>query len=413
MPTPRPSTSRRVVIWTIAVLIVLAVFYIAHIATRTVLQVRAYTVVRASILSTDSTNGKVQPVKNYEAHAPFPGLVKAVYVHQGQKVRRGELLLTLDDTDARARLAQAQANLVATQANEKTLIAGGDAEQRYSFEGQLSQARIEEAGAQQSLTTLQALAAKGAASRGEVDQAKNRLANDSSSLQVLEQQQSARRHPATLSTAQAQVAEAQAAVNSAQSAITQSMVRAPINGTVYSLSVAQSDYAQQGDRLLQMADLNHLQVLAYFDEPDIGKLHIGAPVRITWVAEPGRVWHGNIVQLPSTVVSYTTRNVGELLCSIDDQHDGLLPDTNVVVNVTTAVIPNALVVPREALHAEQGLNYVYLIKNGELKRSRVTTGSWDTTQQQILSGIEAGDKVALSTLSDRPLTGGSAAQVVQ
>jgi HlyD family secretion protein len=113
------------------------------------------------------------------------------------------------------------------------------------------------------------------------------------------------------------------------------------------------------------------------------------------------------------VVSYTTRNVGELLCSIDDQHDGLLPDTNVVVNVTTAVIPNALVVPREALHAEQGLNYVYLIKNGELKRSRVTTGSWDTTQQQILSGIEAGDKVALSTLSDRPLTGGSAAQVVQ
>jgi HlyD family secretion protein len=298
------------------------------------------------------------------------------------------LLLTLDDTDARARLAQAQANLVATQANEKTLIAGGDAEQRYSGEGQLSQARIEEAGAQQSLTTLQALAAKGAASRGEVDQAKNRLANDSSSLQVLEQQQSARRHPATLSTAQAQVAEAQAAVNSAQSAITQSMVRAPINGTVYSLSVAQSDYAQQGDRLLQMADLNHLQVLAYFDEPDIGKLHIGAPVRITWVAEPGRVWHGNIVQLPSTVVSYTTRNVG-------------------------AVIPNALVVPREALHAEQGLNYVYLIKNGELKRSRVTTGSWDTTQQQILSGIEAGDKVALSTLSDRPLTGGSAAQVVQ
>jgi HlyD family secretion protein len=413
MPTPRPSTSRRVVIWTIAVLIVVGVFYVAHIATRTVLEVRAYTVERTSILSSDSTNGKVQPVHNYEAHAPFPGLVKAVYVHEGQKVRRGELLLTLDDTDARARLAQAQASLVATEANEKTLAAGGDAEQRYSFAGQLSQARTEEAGAQQSLTTLQALAAQGAASQAELDQAKNRLSNDRSNLQVLEQQQGARRHPSTLPTVQAQVAEAQASVNSAQSAISQSMVRAPMDGTVYSLAVAQSDYVQQGDRLLQMADLNHLEVLAYFDEPDIGKLHIGAPVTITWVAEPNRTWRGKIIQLPATVVNYTTRNVGELLCSIDDQHDGLLPDTNVVVNVTTASVPNALVVPREALHIEQGLNYVYLVKSGKLKRSHVVIGTINTTQVQILSGIGVGDQVGLSTLSGRPLTSGSAVQVVQ
>ena len=413
MPTPRPTTSRRIVIWTIAVLIVVAVFYVAHIATRTVLEVRAYTVVRASVLIPDSTNGKVQPVHNFEAHAPFPGLVKAVYVHEGQMVRRGALLLTLDDTDARARLAQARANLVATEANEKTLVAGGDAEQRFSFAGQMQQARTEEAASQQSVTTMQALAAKGAASQAEVDQAKSRLANDRSNLQVLEQQQGARQHPASLSTAQAQVAEAEAAVNSAESAISQSMVRAPFDGTVYSLSVAQSAYAQQGDRLLEMADLNHLEVLAYFDEPDIGKLHLGAPVTITWDAKPGRTWHGQIIQLPSAVVTYTTRNVGELLCSIDDQHDGLLPDTNVVVNVTTASIPDALVVPREALHTEQGLTYIYLIRDGKLKRSHVTTGSFNTTQEQILSGIEVGDQVALSTLSGRPLTSGSAVQVVE
>jgi HlyD family secretion protein len=413
MPTPRPTTSRRIVIWTIAVLIVVAVFYVAHIATRTVLEVRAYTVVRASVLIPDSTNGKVQPVHNFEAHAPFPGLVKAVYVHEGQMVRRGALLLTLDDTDAQARLAQARANLVATEANEKTLVAGGDAEQRFSFAGQMQQARTQEAASQQSVATMQALAAKGAASQAEVDQAKSRLANDRSNLQVLEQQQGARKHPASLSTAQAQVAEAEAAVNSAESAISQSMVRAPFDGTVYSLSVAQSAYAQQGDRLLEMADLNHLEVLAYFDEPDIGKLHLGAPVTITWDAKPGRTWHGQIIQLPSAVVTYTTRNVGELLCSIDNQHDGLLPDTNVVVNVTTASIPNALVVPREALHTEQGLTYIYLIRDGKLKRSRVTTGSFNTTQEQILSGIEAGDQVALSTLSGRPLTSGSAVQVVE
>ena len=413
MPTRRPTTSRRILIWTIAVLIVVGVFDVAHIATRTVLEARAYTVVRASVLSTDSTNGKVQPIHNYEAHAPFPGLVKAVYVHEGQMVRRGALLMTLDDTDAQARLAQARANLVATEANETTLVAGGDAEQRFSFAGQMQQARTEEASSQQALTTLQALAAKGAASQAEIDQAKSRLANDRSNLQVLKQQQGARQHPASLSTAQAQVAEARAAMSSAESAISQSIVRAPFDGTVYSLSAAQSDYAQQGGSLLEMADLHHLEVLAYFDEPDIGKLHLGAPVTITWDAKPGRTWHGQIIQLPSTVKSYSTRNVGELLCSIDDQHDGLLPDTNVVVNVTTASIPDALVVPREALHTEQGLNYVYLIRDGKLRRAHVTTGSFNTTEEQILSGIEVGDQVALSTVSGRPLTSGSAVQVVQ
>jgi HlyD family secretion protein len=413
MPTRRPSLTRRIVIWTISVLIVLAVFYFAHQATRTVLQVRAYTVVRTSILSTDSTNGKVQPVHNFEAHAPFPGLVKAVYVHEGQKVRQGTLLLTLDDTDAEARLAQARASLIATKANEQTLLAGGDAEQRYSFEGQLEQARSEEASAQQSLLTLQALAAKGAASQAEIDQAKSRLANDQTNLQVLQQQQGARRHPSGLGTVQAQIAEAQAAVASAENAMQQSMVRAPFDGTVYSLSAVASDYVQQGDRLLQMANLNHLQVLAYFDEPDIGKLHIGAPVTITWVAEPDRLWHGRITQLPSTVVTYTTRNVGELYCSIDGAHDGLLPDTNVVVNVTTADIPNTLVVPREALHIEQGLNYVYLIKGGKLKRAHVVIGNINTTQVQIVSGIDAGNVVALSTISGRPLIAGAAVQRVQ
>jgi HlyD family secretion protein len=85
----------------------------------------------------------------------------------------------------------------------------------------------------------------------------------------------------------------------------------------------------------------------------------------------------------------------------------------VVVNVTTASVPNALVVPREALHIEQGLNYVYLVKSGKLKRSHVVIGTINTTQVQILSGIGVGDQVGLSTLSGRPLTSGSAVQVVQ
>ena len=413
MANERPSNNTRIVIWTIAVLVVALVFYLAHIATRTVLEVRAFTVVRGSIRSTVATNGKVQPITNYESHAPFPGLVKAIYVHEGDRVPAGKLLLTMDDGEAQTRLAQARAALAGAQANEASVAAGGAPEERYSFNGQLAQARTEQQSAAQSLATLKQLAGQGAASPSEVEQAENRLNSDQASLQVLEQRQSARRNPPNAAQARAEVAEAQAAVAASADAISKSQVRAPIAGTVYSISASQSEYVQQGDKLLQMADLDHMQVLAYFDEPDIGKLSVGQPVSITWAAKPNQTWHGRITRLPATVVGYTTRNVGVVVCSIDDPHDGLLPDTNVDLKVTTNNIADALFVPHEAWHTEQGLTYVYKVVHGSLKRTEVTAGNINPTQVQILSGIRSGDVVALGSVGGQPLTDGTAVQVLQ
>ncbi len=413
MAIGRSNTGTRITVWTVAVLVVTLVFYLAHIATRTVLQVRAFTVARGPIRSSVSTNGKVQPVANFEAHAPFPGLIRALYVHEGDQVPAGKLLLTMDDADATARLAQARAALAGAQANEKAVAAGGVPEERYSFAGQIEQARTERDAAAQSVATLEQLAAKGAASPSEVAQAKTRLASDQANLDVLTQRQTARSSPPNLAQAQAQVTEAQAAVAASADALNRSNVHAPYAGTVYSVLASQSEYVQQGDRLLQMADLNHMEVVAFFDEPDIGKLQLGQPVTITWVAKPGQIWHGHIKRLPATVITYTTRNVGELTCSIDDPHDGLLPATNVDVLVTTNNVQDALFVPREALHTEEGLTYVYKVIRGALKRSPVSIGNLNLTQVQILSGVAPGDVVALGAINGQPLVNGTAVELLK
>ena len=60
-----------------------------------------------------------------------------------------------------------------------------------------------------------------------------------------------------------------------------------------------------------VADLDHMRITAYFDEPDIGNLAVGQPVTITWEAKPGMAWHGHITQVPTTIISYLTRFVGE------------------------------------------------------------------------------------------------------
>jgi HlyD family secretion protein len=156
-----------------------------------------------------------------------------------------------------------------------------------------------------------------------------------------------------------------------------------------------------------MADLTRLQVRAYFDEPEIGALRIGMPATIVWDALPNRIWHGRILSMPSTIINYqSTRNVGEVLLSVDDADGKLLPNTNVRVTVTEQSLNHVLTIPREALHSENGKDYVYVLHGNKLKRQPVTKGALNLTQVQILSGLADNATVALSTTNGEPLAEG-------
>src|SRR5277367_3976005 len=104
MAKARTTTSRTLWIWSGTAVAVALVFYLVHLATRTTLPIRAAVVERSSLKSTKATNGKVEPAASFEAHAPFPGVVKAIYVHEGDKVKTGKLLVQMDDTDALSKL---------------------------------------------------------------------------------------------------------------------------------------------------------------------------------------------------------------------------------------------------------------------------------------------------------------------
>ena len=194
----------------------------------------------------------------------------------------------------------------------------------------------------------------------------------------------------------------------------QSSYRAPIAGTVYGVYAERTEFVEEGKLLLQMADLKLERVRAYFDEPDIGKLAVGQPIQIKWNAKPGLAWHGHIVRIPSTIITYgAARNVGEVLVEVDGSDDDLLPDTNVTVTVTTSSEPNALSVPREALHTENGKPFVYKVVNDELVRTPVTIGTLNLTQVAILSGLKDGDWVATGTSNGVPLQEGVPIKVVR
>jgi HlyD family secretion protein len=379
---------------------------------QTPLKVRTTTVERGPIRSLVSTNGKVEPVQNFEGHAPIATTVKRLLVKEGDHVHKGQLLLQLDDADIRSQAARAQAQVKAAQADQSALKTGGTQEEVLTVTSQLVKARSARDVAKRNLEAFQRLQKEGAASPGEVQQAQDVLQRAEADVSLLEQKQKDRYSQPEVARIDAQAAEAQAAYDSAEDALHKSSVVAPFDGVVYALPVKPGAFVQAGELLLQVADLSHVLVRAFVDEPDVGRLQSGQKIEITWDALPGRTWNGSVNSVPSTVKLHGSRNVGEMTCVIDNRDLRLLPNVNVGVTIIVAEHDNVLTLQRDALRLDDSKPYVFRIVGNHLKRQMVEFSLQNLTRVEITSGLSQGETVALPAEESKPLTDGAVVKIV-
>ncbi|WP_420236391.1 efflux RND transporter periplasmic adaptor subunit [Telmatobacter bradus] len=407
------NTKVRLWIWRGFALIVVIIFFVAQHILREKLEVRAVTVQHETLSSIVSTNGHVEPQENIVFYSPVTTMVRTIYVQSGEQVKPGQLLLQLDDVEARAKVATAESGVKTALANLEATEHSGTLEQRHAASADLTRAHIERDQAKHDLDALSRLAASGAAAPSEVASARQRLETDDAALKAQEQLNTQRYSAAEIERAKAAVADAQAGLAAAREVLAQTAVRTKIAGTVYAIDVHKGDYAEEGKPLVQVADLNREQIRAYFDEVDIGHLKADQPISIKWDARPGREWHGHILHAPTSVTTYGTRNVGEVVVAIDSSDGTLLPDTNVNVTATTSSEANVLSVPRQALHAENGMPFVFKVVGNGLQRTQVTTGIRTADKVAILSGLQEGDVIATGSTSGQPLQEGVPVKVIR
>jgi HlyD family secretion protein len=393
-------------LWIGAAVVLIVVFLAARFFLRDRLPVRVARVEHEMLQNTVSTNGRVEPVAPIQSYSPLATTVKGVYAQEGDLVHSGKLILTLDDVAARAQVASAESAVRTAQAALDAVTHNGTQAEQQASAAEVEQDRLARDQAQHDLDALTKLAATGAAAPGEVSAARERLESAQASLRAAEQSAQHRYSPEEIARAQAALNDAEAALAAARHVEAQMAIYATVTGTIYTLDAAPSEYVEAGKLLVEMADLHQERVRAYFDEPDLGRLATGQQVSIRWDAKPNREWHGHIARLPVTVVAYNTRNVGEVLVDLDGSEADLLPDTNVTATVTISSQPDALSMPREALHEQNGSYFVYKVVGNELQRVTVTIGAPNLTQVPILSGLQEGDLVATGTTNGQPLQEG-------
>jgi HlyD family secretion protein len=359
---------------------------------------------RQTLVSTLPTNGKVEPSLWQAVRAETGGIVSRAPVEDGQTVAAGVVLAAIADPSLQAEIDAAQAKLNEARANLASQEAGGKPAEFTDIENNLARARFDLEQAQKTLATLERLVARHAATQQEADAARDKVQQSELEIAGLEKRKRSLVSPTEVAAARARVGDAETALQLAGRREALSLVRSPMAGVVYGGEVRAGSYVNPGDLVANVGQMDRLRVRVYVDEPELGRVAVAQPVTITWDALPGRQWHGEVEKKPVAVQALGSRQVGEVVCSIANEGRALIPGTNVNAEIRTAVVENAMVIPKEALRHDAQGDYVLALKGGAVERRAVKQGASSITLVQILEGLGDADAAALP--SETPLKDG-------
>jgi HlyD family secretion protein len=369
-----------------------------------VAKISAVAPVRENLVSSISTNGKVEPIAPFVVRAQLDTFVEKISAVEGQGVKKGQLLLELNVKDAAAQLADARSKLLRAEDDLRAARAGGRSDEAAKTEGQLAGAIAQRDRLQRNHDSLERLIAQQAATKDELAANDLELAKADAQVKQLTAAKQEFEHGVKLDANRTslQVEQLRSEVASLEEKVRDGRIIAPADGTLYSLPVKAGDYVKVGDLLAEMADLHKVRVRAFIDEPELGGLEPGEPVRITWDALPNRTWMGKTQIIPKQVVARQARSVGELLCEVNNDKLELLPNVNVSVRINSHERVNVLTVPRGTVEAEGGQRFVFVVLRNALgvgkatlEKREIHVGIADATNYEVLSGLHEGEIVAL------------------
>jgi HlyD family secretion protein len=367
---------------------------------------------RETLTSVLPTNAKAEPVEWSAVRVEAPGLVVKLPVHQGDAVRAGQPLAQVGDAGLAEQLKAAESRTAQIQSELGTLAKGGKSAELTDIQNRLATARFEHDNGAKEYGSLKRLHDKQAATMVEVESAHDKVRQAELQIESLERRRAALVSQDDVAATEARLHEAQATQRLAQIKLSQGAIRSPMTGVVYDLPARLGSFLNTGDLVASVGRIDSLRIRVYVDEPELGRVAVGQPVKIAWDALPGKSWMGKVERMPSEIVALGTRQVGEVLCTIANPGRELAPGANVNAEIVTNVVENALTAPKEALHREGGRVSLWVLEGGETIRLRqVQAGTANATRQQVVAGLRDGELVALPV--DRVLKDGEKVKALE
>jgi len=326
------------------------------------------------------------------------GKVVAIGVDLGSYVKRGQMIVKLDDVDAKLRVQQAQAQIeqakaALRQAEEKAGIRPGQ-----SFDlnkiPEVANARVALELAEKNLRRAEKLIESGDVSRSSYDQQKaqrDQLKEAYESAVSL-----ARQNFAAVATARANVANAESQLGLAQRSLSYSLVFSPIDGYVSERTADLGEYVSPTAKVATIVKINPLRVRIDIPEQAIPVVNVGQSVSVTTSAWPDRNFSGRIARI-SPNVTPTSRTL-TVEAEIENGSGALKPGQFATVRILQSRAQPAVLVPSRAVRTESGVSRVFVVKDGRAQERLVQLGQTEGDLVEIKGGVAADEQVATSNI---------------
>jgi HlyD family secretion protein len=358
--------------------------------------VDAYPATISELAQTVVASGRVITPQRIIIAAETTGRVNLIPVLEGQTVKRGQLLIQLNDQDERASMAQATATVKQAEAKLRQLreVALPAASQN------LKQAQTNVEQARKQYERTKDLQARGFISQAQLDEAKRNYDVISSQVSAARLQVDTNRPAGSdLALASAAVAQAKASLHLAQVKLNEDAILAPADGTLISRSVESGDVVQPGKELMVLAADGETQILVQLDEKNLAKIALGQKVLGSADAYADQRFDAVVSYINPAIDA--TRGAVEVKMKVLKPPAYLRQDMTVSVDIETARRSNALVIPTGALHdASSNAPWVLVVRNNRTVKQPVKLGLHGDDSIEVLSGLKADEAVILSALGN-------------
>lgn len=319
--------------------------------------------------------GVLVPAQTVNIVSKMTGQITRMDFNVGSTVKSGDVLIELEAKALNAQLQQAQAGLQSAQAAAQ------------SVKNQAELAKINLNTAQKAYDDTKALYDSGAVSKSQLDDVVNKL--------DLAKKQYENASGSSENQAQAAINTANANINSIRVQMENTVVSSPINGIIVNRNINPGEIASPGVPLLTIADTSTLKLKGTVSQEVLPLLQVGQEIKVSIDIYPDKEYKGKIENIGPMAVS--TGEVFPIEISIDNT-DGIKAGLSAHASLDIAD-EKGVIVPASSVVTNNGESYVFVIKDNVASKRLVTIGLKSDKEIEILGGLDAGEKVAITSVN--------------
>ncbi|MBI4642057.1 MAG: efflux RND transporter periplasmic adaptor subunit [Candidatus Tectomicrobia bacterium] len=362
---------------------------------------------RRSLTSQVLATGIVKPMVGAEVKvgSRISGTLNRLFANVGDTLKKGDIIAKLDDEELKAQVDKAKADLMAAEARLALIERGSRAQEIEQARLALKQAEINLETAKRNLERQKSLFAQRLISQQQIDAAQAQFDLALSQHLAAEQQVSliqAKYTSDDLKLARAQVEQAKANLRLAETQLSYATITAPISGVVASVSTQEGEVVAAGlsaPTFITIINLDQLQVDAYVDETDIGKVKVEQEVVFSVDAYPEGEFRGKVMSIYPKAVVQANVVTYDVAIALENAGRLLKPDMTTNVTIFLEKREDVIAVPNQAIRREEGARVVYVLENGIPVRREVKTGWKDSSYTEVVQGLQEGEKVVIGEIN--------------